>query len=172
MAKQYAQVGIDLTRRIDRVRAEYHPLLKRVTVGALFVFGDEEAAVLEHQGYPAAAVIKIVGTKERAAGMADALLVVDRYVYGGLTDPQRDAMVDHELYHLEPVIDEHTEKPKLDSLGRPQLTLRRHDRQFGWFDEVAQRHGDNSLEVIQAKSIVASTRQLYFPFYRQDKEAA
>jgi hypothetical protein len=172
MAKHYSKAGIDLMNRIERVRKEWHPMLKNVQLGALYVFGEEPEQVLKHQGYPAAAVIKIIGTKERAAGMDDALLVVDQYVYEGLTEAQRDAMIDHELYHLELVIDDKTDKPKFDSLGRHRLSVRKHDRQFGWFDEVAQRHGENSLEVIQAKSIIASTRQLYFPFYRPAQEAA
>lgn len=171
MAKQYATASLDVLQRIERVRKEYHPQLGGVTIGALFVFGEEPQQVLEHQGYPALATIKPTSTKDRAAGLLDALLIVDRYAYEGLTDPQKDAMVDHELYHLERVTEDDG-TPKFDSNGRPKLSIRKHDRQFGWFDEVAHRHGDNSLEVIQAKSIIASTRQLYFPFYRQTAEAA
>lgn len=172
MPKNYVKCSpqSDLGQRIARIREEWHPELAKVTVDALFVFGDEPGHVLEQQGYPALATIKIMPTKERAAGMGDALMVVDRYAYEGLTDPQRDSVIDHELYHLELVIDKKTEKPKYDSLGRPKLAMRKHDRHFGWFDEVAQRHGENAIEVIQARSIIAATGQLYFDF--TDRRAA
>lgn len=167
MGKQYSKAGADLKQRIARIQDEWHPQLAKVSMGALFVFGDEPESVLEHQGYPALAVIKIVPTKERAAGMDDALVVVDRFAYEGLTEPQRDSVIDHELYHLELVLDKKTEKPKYDSLGRHKLAMRKHDRQFGWFDEVAQRHGENSIEVIQARHIIAATGQLYFDFEKR-----
>lgn len=170
MSKQYSTAGLDLLQRIERVRDEYHPQLKGVSIGALFVFGDEPGQILEHQGYPSAAVIKPTSTKDRAAGLSDALLIVDRYAYEGFTDPQKMALVDHELYHLERVTEDDG-TPKFDSNGRPKLSIRKHDRQFGWFDEVAHRHGDNSIEVMQAKSIIASTRQLYFPFYQDARDA-
>lgn len=53
-------------------------------------------------------------------------------------------------------------KPILDDAGRPKLRLRHHDRSFGWFDEVAKRHGDESHEVRQAKQFADEAGQLYF----------
>ena len=38
---------------------------------------DEEGNALTHQGYPAQAVVKILGPKERTAGRGDAEIVID-----------------------------------------------------------------------------------------------
>lgn len=47
-------------------------------------------------------------------------------------------------------------------LGRPVLKIRLHDQQHGWFDEIARRHGDASIEVQQAKAFADSSGQTYF----------
>jgi hypothetical protein len=54
--------------------------------------------------------------------------------------------------------------PVFDAVGRPKLLMRKHDHQFGWFDEVAQRHGEASPEVRQARVLMESSGQLYFDF--------
>lgn len=151
---------------VEKIQEHYHSDLDGVSVTALFVF-DEEASsesVLKHQGYPAAAVCRITPLRERAQGLADASIVIDRATWLTLSAPQRDALIDHELTHLTRALDEETEQPKSDVLGRPKLVMRHHDHQFGWFDEIAQHHGEASPEVRQAKALMESSGQLYFDF--------
>ena len=179
MAKIYSPASEDVLERLARMREKYHPQLDvvGVTVDALFVFGDGDnpGPVHTHGGYPAAASIKILGPKHRAAGRADVELVVDRANYGELEAAQRDALLDHELTHLEVVeggftLDKDTGElrlvAKLDGQKRPKLKIRKHDRQLGWFDEVAERHGADSPECRQADVLMSSAGQLYFDFDR------
>lgn len=167
--KTYSAASSDLEQHLARMQSEHHSDLEGVTVSALFVFDDESSdGVLKHQGYPAAAVVSITPMKQRALGVADAIVIVDRSAWQIMGVRQRDALIDHELTHLERVIAEATEEapehPKCDALGRPKLAMRRHDHQLGWFDDVARRHGEASCEVRQAKQLMASTDQLYFDF--------
>lgn len=165
MAKSYSHASEDVTRAIERMRAAYHFAIEGVTVAALFVF-DLEATepVLMSGGYPAQAIVRITPVRDRALGVADAVIVIDRSVWISLTPAQRDGLVDHELYHLERVLEEDTGVPKNDAVDRPKLCIRKHDHQFGWFDEIAARHGEASPEVRQAKSLIAATGQLYLDF--------
>ncbi len=39
--------------------------------------------------------------------------------------------------------------------------MRPHDFEVGWFEEVAERHGEHSAEALQAATLVGS--QFYFP---------
>ncbi len=150
---------------IDNMQVEYHGELDGVTVAALFVFDLESTMpVLKHQGYPAQAVARITPVRERALGLADASIVIDRSNWLTLSQRQRDALIDHELTHLERVLDKETGQPVCDVLDRPKLAMRRHDYQLGWFDEVAQRHGEASPEVRQAKQLMEASGQLYFDF--------
>lgn len=162
--KTYSQAP-DADDCIARIQCGYHEELEEVTVSALFVFDLEGSdAVLKHQGYPAQAVIRITPTRDRALGMADACIVIDRSNWLMLSQRQRDALLDHELTHLVRVLDKETGRPIFDAVDRPKLAMRRHDHQFGWFDEIAQRHGDASPEVRQAKRLMESSGQLYFDF--------
>ena len=55
-----------------------------------------------------------------------------------VTDAQREALIDHELCHLEVELDGHGE-PKLDTKGRTVYRIRRHDLEE--FSAVVARHG-------------------------------
>lgn len=155
----------DAASCIEKIRAAHHADLEGITVSALFVFDDESGdGVLKHQGYDAGAVVRITPLRDRAAGMADAQIVIDRSNWLTLSQPQRDALIDHELTHLTRAVDKETGEPLCDAIDRPKLKMRKHDHQFGWFDQVAERHGEASPEVIQARALMDSSRQLYFDF--------
>lgn len=163
--KVYSAASVDLETAIQSMVREYHPELKDVRIVGLFQFDDETSEhTLSHNGYPAAAVVRITTLKERALGMPDAVIVVDRAEWQSITHMQHIALIDHELTHLTRATDPDTQQPLWDALGRPRLRIRRHDHQLGWFDEVAARHGENSAEMRQARDLVQSTHQLYFEF--------
>lgn len=168
MGKQYSAVSEDVLRRIERLREKHYAELEGVTICGLFVFNGESEHVLMHHGYPALAVIKKTPTVQRAAGLADALLVIDRYTWSSLVGAQMDAAIDHELHHLVRELDD-AGKPTFDSVDRPKISIRLHDHNFGWFDEIAARHGAASIEVMQASALMKAAGQLYFDF--SDKAA-
>jgi hypothetical protein len=150
---------------IINIQTEYHLDLDGVTVTALFVF-DLEATepILKHQGYPAAAVVRITPVRDRALGIADATIVIDRSTWLTLSQRQRDALVDHELTHLNRVLDEDTQLPLCDAVDRPKLAMRRHDLQIGIFTEILERHGEASYEAKMAKAMLDVARQMELNF--------
>lgn len=175
MAKRYELVDDETQRTLSRVREAYYgEYLVGVTIDAMFVQHDDpdkkDEQVLTHGGYPAAATCRIVNTRDRAAGMADVQIVIDRAVWASYLPNDRDALLDHELHHIERVLESDGTTPKRDVQGRPKLALRKHDWQLGWFNEVAERHGKHSTEVRQARMIYKHAHQLYFPF-DEDKAA-
>src|SRR5690606_5222802 len=113
-------------------------------------------------GYPAAAMVKINSYRDRVEGKADATIFIDADEWEGLDDPRREALIDHELQHLEVKRDPDTGAPLSDDAGRPKLKIRKHDHQYGWFDVIAERHGDASYEVRQAKAFADRHGQTYF----------
>lgn len=172
--KSYSHASDDVLRTIERMRDEYYsPDLDDVTIAALFVF-DLEATepVLTHGGYPAQAVCRLTPVRDRALGVADAVILIDRSNWLMLGAKQRDALMDHELHHLERVVDEETDLPKTDAVDRPKLAIRKHDFQIGFFTEIAERHGDASPEVRLCKQLIAATGQLYLDFGSGQQKAA
>lgn len=155
----------DASMTIEDMQDTYHSELQHVNVAALFVFDtDASEPVLKHQGYPAQAVVRITPIRERALGMADATIVIDRSNWLTLSQRQRYALVDHELTHLVRVLDNETGTPVCDVLDRPKLKIRPHDMQIGFFTEVLQRHGDASYEARVTRQMFEVVSQLNFDF--------
>lgn len=162
--KRYEEADREIVDRMNAIRDEYYPELKPIIIGMLVIYDDEEdKQVLKHGGYPAAALARIVSERDRAAGMGDAQIIIDQSSYYRMTEKQRDALIDHELHHFEVVYDK-SGAPRMDTNERPKLRIRKHDHQFGWFDAIADRHGEHSVEVKQARQLVEETGQLYFDF--------
>jgi hypothetical protein len=165
MGVTYLKADDELTAMIANMMGDHHADLADagVTVGCLIAErkdkdGKKDGPALLLHGYPCYAMVEICSLKKRAAGMPDALITVDGNRWGGIPETSRAAIIDHELTHLELV---GGEKPD-DSLGRPRLFTRLHDHQFGWFDAVAKRHGDASIEIKQGKQFADQCGQLYF----------
>jgi hypothetical protein len=162
--KTYDQAPEEVHDRAKALIRKYHPELEEVgiRIDILMASTDtEDSHAVTLGGYPCHAVIRNLGPKERAMGRGDVEIVIALDKYAAMTDAERDALLDHELYHLEPRLGKY-DKPKFDDHHRPLFSMRKHDRQFGWFDEIARRHGDASFEVQQAHEIRDEAGQLYF----------
>ena len=140
--------------------------------------GKPEAPLKLH-GYPAAAVVKITPVRQRQRGIPDAIVTIDRAHWNGLDDDERYALLDHEVQHVSLYRDK-DDHVVADDAGRPRLRMRLHDVQYGAFLAMADRHGDNSFEVRQAKKIMEDHGFLFglpdqpspgtLPFGRPDGE--
>lgn len=181
----FVKADDETCKLIERVMAEHHRDLDDadVTVQAVMAHPKVEGGTaLKHHGVPAKAKVRIVQQKERALGMADAEVMIDAERWEEMPETDRVALVDHELTHLLVVYDQEQierdengepvlrsdgspcYKVKRDDGGRPRLRMRHHDYEFGWFTEVAERHGKYSTEVQQAASLMDRHGQVYFAF--------
>jgi len=158
----------EVLRVVERMMKKFHPELHDAGVSVDCIFahastdknGDAVGPALKHQGYPAGAVVKIIELKDRAAGRGDSEIVIDGDQWELWSELERDALIDHELTHLELVTDKDGVLIR-DDLERPRLKSRKHDHQFGWFDCVARRHGESSFEVRQWNEFESKRKQLW-----------
>lgn len=127
--------------------------------------GDPKSAALTLHGSPCAAIIKRIGLKDRAMGRADVEIAIDALEWAEMTLKEQTALLDHELYHLEPK-KEDDGTYKRDDLGRPLFGMRHHDFQVGWFAAVAARHKSASIEQKQARAVFDEFGQAFFPFVK------
>jgi len=171
--KIYSQAPDEMYARVAHLKKLFHaPLFEAgVRIDVLTVADEDGDSCLEHQGYPAGAVVRIVGSKDRVKGSGDAEIVVDEPTYMQLTDASKDALLDHELQHIELKIDAKKNRVKLDENGRPRLGLRKHDYQFGWFHDIAARHGAASIECRQATTLFLAEKQTLFAFAMDEQPA-
>ena len=110
-------------------------------------------------------------------GCGDVEIRLDGDLIKHMDEEQILALMDHEVTHIQ-VRENKDGEILFDDLGRPKIDLRKHDHEFGWFDEVAQRWGESSMEVKQAKQLVNQIRESYaldqalLDFGKQKEKAA
>lgn len=116
---------------------------------------------------PVAGAARIVGGRDRAAGMPDAQLVFCRERWEELDDEQRRGLVDHQLAFLLVMTERDEngkEAAKEDEYGRPKLRLRKHDAEIGIFYDVVERRGEHAPESMSFEEAYARMTQLSFPW--------
>lgn len=161
----------EILSRIRQIASAYHQddlLVDKfeVKVEAFLVFGprnkdgDQTGPAIVVHGCEAAASIRVTKLEERVAGRADAVMHIDGDRYKKWSEDTLRAIIDHELEHLE-LARNPAGEPLIDDQARPKLKIRPHDHDFGWFDAIAERHGEYAIEVIQAN--VIAERQMYLP---------
>lgn len=164
----YEKPPVEVQQVCDRMMELYHGPLKDagVTIDFLFAKTDpekDEAVALKLHGYRASAIVKVVPYKLRVQGHGDAEIIVDGDEWYTWSEEEKDALIDHELEHLELKLDKEGLVCR-DDLDRPKLRLRLHDHEFGWFDSIARRHGAHSFEVQQYERFKNSEWQMHLPF--------
>lgn len=148
----YCRAMKETAAQVRRVMKAYHGPLDEacVTCDVLMAHakcdanGDPVGPAVTLGGYACIAKVKLMPVKDRAAGRADVEIVLDGDRWDELSAEEQDAVIDHELTHLELVVDD--DGLRRDDLDRPKLRIRKHDHQFGWFDSVVRRHGAVSIE--------------------------
>ena len=123
--------------------------------------GERTGPALKANGYQCSASVSIVPLKWRVRGMGDAEILLDGDRWPELTPEQQQALLDHELMHVQIARDAEGSVIN-DNCGRPKLKMKLHDFHFGWFTANAARHGANSPEVEQATAIVRDAGNVYF----------
>lgn len=163
-----------LLHTVENVLTRYHSRLleptiaKSVSVETFLVYGprnndnDQTGPAIQVRGKEAYACIRITKLEERVAGRCDAVMWIDGDRWKEWPEKTLLAIIDHELTHLEISEDTKTGEIQFDDSGRVKLRMRQHDFEVGWFDEVAERHATDSIEVLQATAL-ANSRQMYFP---------
>ncbi len=140
-----------------------------VRIDLVFAYADKDEDTgealndaLTKNGIKALSITRKIPLKDRALGRGDAEIALDGDWWKQATEEQQAALLDHELNHVAIKADKNG-NVQYDDLNRPQLKLRKHDHEFGWFKCIAERHGDASLERIQAKAMMDFAGQLYWP---------
>lgn len=173
----YKKVPKTIDTQIAGLMKKYHgPLVEaKVTIDALFAEANAagagtiapDAHPVRHHGRPVMASIKVNSYKLRFQGHADAEITIDEDAWDKLSDAEQDALLDHELQHLELKTDKDGGVMR-DDLDRPRILMRKHDHEFGWFDACARRHGTASLEVKELEAFLVKRKQLWIPFEKEN----
>ena len=163
MATILKQADEEKVNLLNEVMSEHHPHLVEsgVTVQLLEARselddeGNSTGPALKVGGYAALGIASITPYLGRVQGLADALVRIDADWWEDASERECSALLDHELCHFQ--LTEGDERN--DRAGRPRMKMRRHDRQLGFFDEVAGRWGPDSQESQQAQILIKETAE-------------
>lgn len=165
--KRYTPAGEDVLQRLWTIAKTSHAdvVEHKVTIGVVFVWVEALLPVpcLTQHGYDAIAIVSKTPTKHRVKGAPDAMIEIDKVRWDELGEAEQDALLDHQLTHLIVATDDGGHA-KRDGCGRPRLWIRLHDHQYGWFDNVAMRHGAASQEVREYVRHYEQYHQRWFAF--------
>ena len=167
MSKLYSQAPSGVAERVAHLIKVFHPDLKDAGVRVDLISVADDDPDVEHalkcRGIPAYATCRAVDVKGRTMGRGDAEIVIDEARFLTMPDATKDAVLDHELEHIELQIGKKG-KVKLDCCRRPKIKMKLHDIEFGWFESIAKRHGIASIECKQATKMYLSHEQTFFGF--------
>lgn len=172
MSKSYEKANPDVMRLLEAVVKQHHKDLAKegVRVGVTMVECEDGPAVT-HAGQPCAAKVELVTLAKRVHAPVDAIIQVDEAIWKELNGEARNALIDHEVTHLELVRDA-KEKVKRAADGRPKIRLRPDDWMLTGFAEVVKRHGRAALEYQALRSLDEQHGQLLFDWARPRKRSA
>lgn len=139
----------------------------KVTVTTLFALaprddnGEPKPPALKVGGLAVPVVARVTSQRDRVAGLADALVIVDGDEWQTWGDDYRRAVLDHGLQSLELVIDPDSDQgaPVLDDCNRPKLRKRRADFAVSGYAAVVSRHGEHAPEVVALAAANATAAQ-------------
>jgi hypothetical protein len=173
MSAIYSLADKDTEALLQDLVIKYHTDLDSTgaTFNLIFALRDpedeSEKPVLAIKGHRVFGLSKVHNLKERTLGLADAEILLDGDAWPRMSKQVKSAVLDHQLQYFEVKRDKEGEFV-YDDLERPILKMRQTDRSFGWFDAVAERHREHSMEVIQMRRLFTESGQIYLPFVDAD----
>lgn len=160
MVATYTQAPVEVHTRLKSLILSYHRDLSEVTFSVLMAAAkrDEKTgekkgpALTRTGGWPALAKVRIVSLRDRVSGGADAQILLDGDQWDSNSPDRQDAILDHELTHVELQRDDDG-FVKSDDCGRPKLRIRLHDWELGGFDSIVERYGQDAVEAEAARRL-------------------
>lgn len=148
----------------DKIATKHHHDLRQadVSITYLLAYNQDNPAIM-HNGWPAKALVRVNGLRDRVAGLSDVTMLIDATGWEEMGEPQRKSLLDHELQHIE-VLRNKAGAFKYDDANRPKVRLRPHDFQLGGFNLIVQRHGADAHEAMSLVAVRDRWTQLEFSF--------
>lgn len=132
---RFTQVDAETNSIIHEVREKSHPDMAKCSIVAILATADRPIP---------AAIVKPSSPAQRAAGLADGILVIDATRWGDTSAAGRVAIVAHGLASVAPIF--RGDRVALDASGRPRLRRRPHDIAGCGYGEVLRKYGKRSVE--------------------------
>jgi hypothetical protein len=118
---------------------------------------EKDKGQLKLRGYPAAAIARVLGKKDRAKGQGDCEIVIDGDAWE--IEADRESTIHHELLHFSLQTYPNGQVKEHDN-GRPKIKMRLHDVQLGTFNEIVEEYGLRSHDGRNVRTVIETYRQM------------
>jgi len=176
MSASFAMADRSVSDICEKIIQQHHTDLDsaEVKIDLLLAFRDPdgEAPAILKDGQRVWGAVKTIGLKDRVKGMGDCEIILDGDAWADMSGLTKVALLDHYLEHFEVKRDKNGDFI-FDDINRPVIKMRPHDRIIRLFHSVSRRHGRESIEAIQLKSMFVSNPDLLeaVPNSREEKRA-
>ena len=138
-----------------------------VKVVMFFKYGKRDKDVnlkknaISKNGAPCAAQVRLISAFNRQTDNYDVKIILDGDIWKDLSKEERIAVVDHELSHIQIVVDADGEPVMINEQSdKVKLKCIHDDIQMWGFSEIIDRHGKNSQELQVLQSLVKRYKHL------------
>lgn len=118
--------GYSVTQEVEDIAKEliklHHPNLEKVNIG--FLFRDKAPVAFNRVTY---GMTLRVDDRNHVYSGKDVIIEISKDTWGLLDDYLKKTLVDHELCHIRPIMNEQGTGIELDQHGRPKVALKPHD---------------------------------------------
>lgn len=121
-------------RLLDQSRGQWHEDLADARIALAW----RKQVKADKDGKLVLGKVRKASDLDRELAPYDFVVLLNQEAWDELTEAQRLALLDHELCHVVPVLDDNG-KPQLNERGHPCFRLRKHDLEE--FRAVVERHG-------------------------------
>jgi hypothetical protein len=166
----FREADAAVQKLVATVAKKHHKELTEagVTITTLMAFatrkedGSLSGPAMAEKGFALAGRIKITSHKDRVAGLADAILMLDGDRWEEWSEERQAALVDYELTHLEIRRDEEG-GVLLDDCCRPKLKIKQHDAQVGVFFSNMEKYGKDAIDTEVVAKLAQDSREWIQP---------
>lgn len=128
------QEGVAVIKVVAKMVKAHHKHLMNAKIVPAWMLGKKP----DKDGHVVLGRMRKCSELERELHGRDAILLLNQAYWRTFSEAQREALVDHELCHLDQVLDADLE-PAVDGHGKPKFRIRKHDLEE--FRAVVERHG-------------------------------
>jgi hypothetical protein len=158
------EVTVSLLGRVLKSQPRFDPIRENdLRIEILKAIRTDGKPAVRHHGAAALAQIKIVGAEERSTGGPDVRIKIDWARWLDLGPKSREAILAHELYHVE-FAKTNEGNLKRDDYDRPIVRLIPDDWSITGFKEVADWYGEDSIEKRSFNTLGEILSQATFDF--------
>ena len=174
MSKNYEMASQEDVKLMNEIIDKHYKELRDydIQIGLFYLYpkldkdGNSKGPSIKSQGVACAANIRIVSDLNRLTDNTDVKIVLAQEIWSKISKEEKEAILDHELYHLVIAKDPKTDEPLTisETSDKVKLKMKVHNIVLWGFSDIIERHKMNSQEL----QILDGISKRYAPYMKAE----